>query len=99
MSSVGFGSDSNQYRNVISSLVEPGLSESISESTTESRGKESSKQIHIGMKYGSLQYFVKADDAASNFSSDLFSVDEVHKIGVLDIRTMNLDRNDGNILV
>lgn len=34
-----------------------------------------------------------------NFSSDLFPTDEVHKIGVLDIRLMNLDRNEQNILV
>jgi len=51
------------------------------------------------MKYGSLQRFVEAEDVASNFSSDLFSINQVHKIGILDIRTMNLDRNDGNILV
>jgi hypothetical protein len=36
---------------------------------------------------------------ASNFSSSLFSVDEVHKIAILDLRIMNLDRNDGNLLV
>lgn len=99
MDSVGFGSDSNQYVNVISSLVEPGLFDSGSDSTAETHGKDSQNHVHLGMKYGSLQYFVKADDAASSFSSDLFSVDEVHKIGILDIRTMNLDRNDGNILV
>ena len=34
-----------------------------------------------------------------NFSSDLFSKDEVHKIAVLDLRLMNLDRNACNILV
>jgi hypothetical protein len=29
----------------------------------------------------------------------LFSVDEVHKIAILDMRILNLDRNTGNILV
>lgn len=29
----------------------------------------------------------------------MFSVEEVHKIGILDLRVFNLDRNDGNILV
>ncbi len=29
----------------------------------------------------------------------MFSVDEVHKIGVLDLRILNLDRNVCNILV
>jgi hypothetical protein len=34
-----------------------------------------------------------------NYSSDLFTVDEVHKIAVLDLRLLNLDRNPCNILV
>lgn len=34
-----------------------------------------------------------------NFSSDMFSKDEIHKIAILDIRLMNLDRNECNILV
>ena len=51
------------------------------------------------LKYGSLQEFVKCDDVSGNFSPDLFSADEVHKIGILDLRLLNLDRNDGNILV
>ena len=31
--------------------------------------------------------------------SNQFDVDEVHKIGILDIRIVNCDRNDANILV
>lgn len=34
-----------------------------------------------------------------NFSSDLFSADEVHKLAILDLRICNLDRNSENILV
>lgn len=34
-----------------------------------------------------------------NYSSDLFSVDEIHKIAVLDMRLLNIDRNTDNILV
>lgn len=34
-----------------------------------------------------------------NFSPSLFSPDEVHKIAVLDLRILNLDRNACNILV
>lgn len=84
---------------MITSLVDPSSSEGCSDSTkTGTKGaKPSSKKL--GLKYGSLQYFVRADDTASNYSYDLFSVDEVHKIGVLDLRIFNLDRNDGNILV
>lgn len=31
--------------------------------------------------------------------SNQFHVDEVHKIGILDLRILNCDRNDANILV
>jgi len=34
-----------------------------------------------------------------NFGSDKFPTDEVHKIAILDLRLMNLDRNEQNILV
>lgn len=34
-----------------------------------------------------------------NFSSDIFDIDEVHKIAILDLRLLNLDRNLCNILV
>jgi len=34
-----------------------------------------------------------------NFSPSLISNDEVHKIAVLDLRLLNLDRNECNILV
>lgn len=50
-------------------------------------------------KVGSLQQFVKSDGCIEDFSSDLFSTEEVHKIGILDLRLMNLDRNTCNILV
>jgi len=95
----GFGNNTKQYTNIISSLIEPNLSEQSSASTAETSQKSSKVQTKIGMKYGSLQYFVRSDDVASNLSSDLFSVDEVHKIIILDLRILNLDRNDGNILV
>jgi len=53
----------------------------------------------LDKKYGSLQFFVSSDDVAGNYSSDLFSVEDVHKIAIFDLRILNLDRNDGNILV
>ena len=34
-----------------------------------------------------------------NFSYSLFPTDEVHKIAILDLRLLNLDRNASNILV
>lgn len=48
---------------------------------------------------GSLQEFVSSKGPIENYSSDLFSADEIHKIAVLDLRLVNLDRNEGNILV
>lgn len=40
-----------------------------------------------------------SEGPVENFSPDMFSKDEVHKIAILDIRLMNLDRNECNILV
>jgi hypothetical protein len=49
-------------------------------------------------KWGSLQDFVDHDDSAENFGSSIIPVDEVHKIGVLDVRLINCDRHFANIL-
>lgn len=46
-----------------------------------------------------MQKFVQSLGPIENFSSDLFSADEVHKIAILDLRMLNLDRNETNILV
>jgi len=53
----------------------------------------------LDMKKGSLQEFVLFDEIAGDLSPKFFPVKEVHKIAVLDIRLVNSDRNDGNILV
>lgn len=50
-------------------------------------------------KVGILQQFVPSDDVAGNFSSSMFPVDDVHRIALLDMRLLNTDRNDANILV
>ena len=42
---------------------------------------------------------MKSEGPIENFSSDLFSEDEIHKIAILDLRILNLDRNECNILV
>lgn len=51
------------------------------------------------MKFGSLQQFVENKGPVENFSCSNFHKDEVHKIAILDLRILNLDRNDTNILV
>jgi hypothetical protein len=49
-------------------------------------------------KWGSLQSYVNHDDSAENFGSSMMVSDEVHKVGVLDIRLVNCDRHFANIL-
>ncbi|KAH0480552.1 MAG: uncharacterized protein KVP18_003084 [Porospora cf. gigantea A] len=50
-------------------------------------------------KQGSLQELVPAADCASDYSSSQFSVCHVQRTGLFDVCVMNLDRNDGNLLV
>ena len=52
----------------------------------------------VTQKVGSFQEFVKAECTMDDLSPSKISVDEVHKIAVLDIRLMNADRNSANLL-
>jgi hypothetical protein len=50
------------------------------------------------VKSGSLQRYIDhAEDP--DISSSRYSVDDVHKIGILDVRLYNMDRNEENILI
>jgi len=51
------------------------------------------------VQVGSLQAYITNDGPSCDFGSSMFPVDEVHKIGILDLHMFNIDRNDGNILV
>ncbi|CAK4628794.1 unnamed protein product [Aphanomyces euteiches] len=53
----------------------------------------------IEFKMGSLQEFVRHEDVASDLSPSLFPPHQVHKIVLLDMRLVNTDRNDANLLV
>jgi len=53
----------------------------------------------IIIKHGSLQQFVQGAEEASDFAPTKFPDDEVRKIAILDLRILNCDRNEGNILV
>ena len=70
-------------------------------STAESEFEDVDLVTSSGMDYkaGSLQEFVPSVGPIENFSPDLFSAGEIHKIAVLDMRLLNLDRNACNILV
>ena len=52
----------------------------------------------LGKKVGSFQDFVYADYTMDDLSPSKLSVDEVHKIAILDIRILNADRNSANLL-
>eukprot|EP01084_Bolivina_argentea_P080474 145755_1 len=54
--------------------------------------------ISSNSKIGSLQKFISGE-VSDNFGIKNYSIREVHKIGLLDIRILNTDRNSGNILV
>mmetsp|Transcript_13216 Transcript_13216/g.21291 ORF Transcript_13216/g.21291 Transcript_13216/m.21291 type:complete len:767 (-) Transcript_13216:126-2426(-) len=49
-------------------------------------------------KVGSFQEFVRSECSMDDLSPSKISVDEVHKIAILDIRLMNADRNSANLL-
>jgi len=50
-------------------------------------------------KSGSIQRFVPNKGDSSSYGTSLWSVENVHRIGILDIRIFNMDRNNENILV
>jgi len=50
-------------------------------------------------KVGSFQEFRVHDEEAGDLSSSLFSTEEAHKIAIMDVRLLNTDRNDENLLV
>lgn len=69
-------------------LASPGMSVS----------STSSHQNQMEKKVGSLQEYVHAECSMDDLSPSKLSVDEVHKIAILDIRLMNADRNSANLL-
>jgi hypothetical protein len=87
---------------ILENVVSIGMAlqmKSFSKKDSQEDFKSNSNYTNIKKKYGSLQKFIKANDVAANFSFSLYEVNDVHKIGVLDIRILNCDRNDENILV
>jgi len=55
-------------------------------------------EIDGATRIGSLQRFVENDGASWDMGPNRFPVNQVHKIGVLDLRIFNNDRHGGNIL-
>jgi len=50
-------------------------------------------------KCGSLQRFVVNEGESSSYGSSVWNVEDIHRIGILDIRIFNMDRNGENMLV
>lgn len=50
-------------------------------------------------KPGSFQEFIRCECTIDDISPSKISVEEVHKIAILDIRIMNADRNAANLLI
>ena len=55
-------------------------------------------KIGLSNKIGSCQEFVYAECTMDDISPSKISVEEIHKIAILDIRLMNADRNTANLL-
>ncbi|XP_047315242.1 phosphatidylinositol 4-kinase gamma 1-like [Impatiens glandulifera] len=54
---------------------------------------------YSGYKMTSVQCFVEHESDAADLGPSCFSVESIHRIGVLDIRVLNLDRHTGNMLL
>lgn len=52
-----------------------------------------------GLKLGSLQAFAEHTCDANDIASSRFSAASIHRVGILDVRLLNLDRHAGNLLV
>lgn len=51
------------------------------------------------LKMGSVQLWKHNAKSGADVGSSEFSVDDVHRIGALDVRLLNTDRHEGNLLV
>lgn len=58
-----------------------------------------SSEHGIQLKIGSLQEFIQNDGSAEDMGPNMFSVKDVHRIAILDLRIFNNDRHPGNLLV
>eukprot|EP01098_Paradermamoeba_levis_P006757 TRINITY_DN2810_c0_g1_i1.p1 TRINITY_DN2810_c0_g1~~TRINITY_DN2810_c0_g1_i1.p1 ORF type:complete len:380 (+),score=82.28 TRINITY_DN2810_c0_g1_i1:547-1686(+) len=65
----------------------------------EAKGSASADGKVYQTKFGSLQRYIEFDVQSWDMGASRFATREVHRIGILDIRLLNLDRHGGNILV
>ncbi|CAJ1329007.1 unnamed protein product [Effrenium voratum] len=53
----------------------------------------------VAWKSGAFQKFVHSQGTSEDYRHTMFATSSVQRIGILDVRIVNLDRNDGNLLV
>lgn len=51
------------------------------------------------LKTGSVQQWMHDTQSGADMGSNEFSVEDVHRVGILDVRLCNTDRHEGNLLV
>lgn len=73
--------------------------EVFSEEVIERSTVETTNESRMRTKMGALQVFVKNVGDADDYGPGVFDKEQVHKIAILDVRTLNHDRHGGNILV
>jgi hypothetical protein len=56
-------------------------------------------EIKGEMKVGSMQVYVENDGTMDDYGSGLFTIENVQRIAQFDLRTLNMDRHNGNFLV
>ncbi|CAE7367688.1 PI4KG3, partial [Symbiodinium pilosum] len=54
---------------------------------------------HVVWKVGAFQAFVENAELSEDFGRSVHAIQDVHKIGILDLRIVNFDRNLSNMLV
>lgn len=64
-----------------------------------SDGGASLEEADLPLKLGSLQEFVPHECDTSELGASRFSVRDVHRIGIMDIRLFNTDRHAGELLL
>ena len=98
----GILSGESAYREVAAYLLDyMGFSGVPSTALVESQHPNYNYGINgqIVPKKGSFQQFIQNKGAIEDYSPSMMSNFEVQKIAILDIRILNMDRNEGNILV
>jgi len=97
--SAGICSTQCANREVSAFLLDRGFSGVPETTLVHARHPSFTNPDRIIWKTGSFQEFVDTRETAGNYHFSKYSVEDVQRIGLLDIRLLNTDRNDSNILV